>query len=292
MSFRVRAAAFFLATLILVSCAPQATPIPTATSTPLPVLTDTPVPTATDTPVPATPTATETLEPTVTFTPTPEPATFSLEQNGICRTGPTGDYEVVVYLTSGATGTITGRNEDSSWWYVKPDDSDEACWLPDFVLTASGGLDALAYVEPPPSPPTATPAPPLIVYYLVLLDSGGPLKCGDSLYQVSTGKYRTGDIAKDVTIALNGLFQNHDQFTGELYNALYKSRLSVDDVTVDKSSGWVEVFTVGKIDPKGDDCDRSRISDQIWGTMSQFTEIPHFDVRWNGGPIQDRLYSP
>jgi hypothetical protein len=213
-------------------------------------------------------------------------------QNAICRTGPNADYEIVSYLNPEATGTIEGRNEDGSWWYVRLDSSGEECWLSDLVVSTSGGLDTLAFVEPPPAPPTSTPAPPLIVYYLVLLDSGGPLKCGDSLYPVSTGKYRTGDIAKDVQIAMSSLFKNHDQYTGELYNALYKSRLSVDDVTVDKVTGWVEVFTAGNIDAKSDSCDRSLISDQIWGTMRQFTEIPHFDVRWNGQNIQDRLYSP
>jgi hypothetical protein len=276
----------------LFSCTPEATPAPTATNTPLPKPTDTPAPTVSDTPVPATATATETLEPTATFTLTPEPAAFTTHQNAICRTGPTGDYEIVAYLLPETTGTIEGRNEDGSWWYVRLDDSGEECWLSDLVLNASGGLDALAYIEPPPSPPTSTPAPPLIVYYLVLLDSGGPMKCGDSLYPVSTGKYRSDDIVRDVTAAMNGLFGNHDQYTGELYNALYKSRLSVDDVTVNKLNGWVEVFTVGKVDPANNDCDRSRIADQIWGTMQQFTDIPHFDVRWNGQNITDRLYSP
>jgi hypothetical protein len=291
MRHRIRIVALIII-MLLASCAPEATPVPAASATPLPVETKAPLPSATDTAVPPTPTATETTEPTATFTLTPEPAIFTVEQNAICRTGPSGDYSIVTYLNPGTAGTIDGRNQDGTWWYVHLQNSEEGCWLSDQVVTTNGGLDALAYVEPPPAPPTTTPTPPLVIYYLVLVDSGGAMKCGDSLYPVSTGKYRTGDLSQDIKIALNGLFKNRDKYTGELYNALYKSRLSVDDVVIDKVTGWVEVFTVGNIDPKGDDCDRSRISDQIWQTVLQFPEIPHADIRWNGGPIQDRLYSP
>ena len=237
-------------------------------------------------------TNTDTPTPVPTHTPTDVPAAFTLISQGICRAGPTDVYEVVSYVIEGQTGTILGRNEDSTWWWVSLDEGEENCWLPDLLVTTQGALDNLVYIEAPPSPPTVTPHPPWIVYYLIHKDTGGPLKCGDSLFPISTGKFRTGDIEEDAKIAFKALLALKQAEQGDFYNALYKSSLNVVSADWAPQKGWLEVSIAGNMNTKGDECDRSRIGDQLWATIRQFPEVQHADIRWNGGPLMDRIYSP
>ncbi|KAA3647096.1 MAG: hypothetical protein DWQ07_06260 [Chloroflexi bacterium] len=282
---------FSILPLLLLACnnatpeAPTNTDIPASVTPVLP--SDTPEPTGTAT-------TTNTPEPTATHT--PEPVAITVDQNAICRTGPNPDYQIVSYLNPGQTGVAQGQNEDGSWWWVQVENLEESCWISDVVVSTTGETEALAYITPPPAPPSSTPAPAYVIYYLIIEDTGGPFGCGDTMYPVSAGKFRSGDLEKDLKAAFNALLSNKEQYFNELYNALYKSSVGLDGVIVNNDNS-VEVRLVGNFDTKsqggdGPDCERRRISDQLWQTVYQFPEITHADIRWNGGPVEDRLYAP
>jgi hypothetical protein len=128
--------------------ATQATETPT--SAPAPVL-DTP-----NASIPITaPTSTDTqLEfelPTVTATPTPSVFLASPKDQPVnCRFGPATSYAVIGALIMGRQAEIIGRNQDSTWWYVRnPSDPSTSCWLSaEFVQTVGNG-QSLPVVNPP-----------------------------------------------------------------------------------------------------------------------------------------------
>lgn len=121
---------------------PSASPPPTlgvpitSESTPTPVPIDTLL--AIDTP---------TIEPTPTssqFLASPK------DQPVNCRFGPGTQYGIAGALNPGRQAEMIGRNEDSSWWYVKnPSDPSTLCWLSAGVTDTVGNVDALPVVEPP-----------------------------------------------------------------------------------------------------------------------------------------------
>lgn len=67
-----------------------------------------------------------------------------------CRFGPGTQYGIAGALNLGRQAEMIGRNEDSSWWYVRnPSDPSTLCWLSAGVTDTVGNVDALPVVEPP-----------------------------------------------------------------------------------------------------------------------------------------------
>lgn len=90
---------------------------------------------------------------TPTFTPTSTPSLMLAspkDQPVNCRFGPGTQYAIAGALNPGRRAEIIGKNEDSSWWYVKnPSDPSTLCWLAASVTDTVGNVDALPVVEPP-----------------------------------------------------------------------------------------------------------------------------------------------
>jgi SH3-like domain-containing protein len=67
-----------------------------------------------------------------------------------CRYGPGTQYAVAGALNPGRQAEIIGKNEDSSWWYVRnPSDPSTLCWLAASVTDTLGNVESLPEVEPP-----------------------------------------------------------------------------------------------------------------------------------------------
>jgi hypothetical protein len=127
-----------------------------------------------------------------------------------------------------------------------------------------------------------------IVFYLTHIGTGGPIGCGDSLVKLSTGQLKTGDLATDMKIALDAVFSTA-QYVGSLYNATYPSKLSVNAVDFNKSSGVAEVYMGGSYQKPESSCDASRYRSQVWATALQFDEVSRF-IPWIGDKLLgDRL---
>ena len=122
--------------------------------------TETPLPTPTLV-IPITSESTPTLVPidtllaidTPTDTPTSTPSLLLAspkDQPVNCRFGPGTQYAIAGALNPGRQAEMIGKNEDSSWWYVKnPSDPSTLCWLAASVTDTVGNVDALPVVEPP-----------------------------------------------------------------------------------------------------------------------------------------------
>lgn len=107
--------------------------------------------------------------PVVTITPTPvDPpaacvASVTAVQNANCRSGPGTVYDILGYLLSGETAVITGRNEDSSYWWIENPDNPGYCWMWDGLVDTdcdTSGVKVVA-VPPTPTPVTDTTPPPI-----------------------------------------------------------------------------------------------------------------------------------
>ena len=89
--------------------------------------------------------------PTVTPTSTPGVTLASPQNQPVnCRFGPGVQYGIAGALNPGRQAEMIGRNEDSSWWYVRnPSDPSTLCWLSATVTDTVGNVQSLPVVEPP-----------------------------------------------------------------------------------------------------------------------------------------------
>ena len=109
----------------------------------------------------------QTPQPAAQYVPPPPPSgapsATAVEPVNV-RSGPGTNYPVLVVAPAGATGEVTGKNSDGTWWQVKLPTQYSASgvgWVSaDYVTTQN--TDSVAVVEAPPPPPTVapTPAPP------------------------------------------------------------------------------------------------------------------------------------
>jgi hypothetical protein len=89
--------------------------------------------------------------------------TFTLAQNANCRAGPGTAFDSVDTLMQGDSAAIEGRNEDSSWFFVKRTSGGQ-CWVSAVVGNVLGDsllvpIIQVAALEPPPQPVENPPEP-------------------------------------------------------------------------------------------------------------------------------------
>jgi hypothetical protein len=152
---------------------------------------------------------------------------------------------------------------------------------------------------PPTDTPTATPSPtatrlpgaalPMrsgsgkdVLIYLISLNTGGGVGCGDSAIGVAAGVPETGKVQTDIRSALTVLFNLNSKYVGGYYNPVSYSILRVQDVKFDGKKDHVTVWLSGKYKPTGDDCDNTRVKAQIWSTIKQFQVVHSTDIYING----------
>lgn len=129
--------------------------LPTSRTTETPAYTPAPM---LDTPTSSTPLSTPVaLETRVDFelptiTPTSTPSVFlasAKDQPVNCRFGPATSYAITGALILGRQAEIIGRNEDSTWWYVRnPSDPSTSCWLSAEFVDTVGDVQSLPVVKP------------------------------------------------------------------------------------------------------------------------------------------------
>lgn len=150
--------AFLLLTGCNLPLSPLQTPTPEATETPQPSETPTPsaTPTETLTLTPTlTPTETNTLEPSPT--PTIEIPVAEVFRETNCRTGPAGNYDLVVVIAPGTEVEVIAADLGPQYyWYIRnPENSEQGCWLLAQNMTVSGDTSFLPAFTPIPSPTRA-----------------------------------------------------------------------------------------------------------------------------------------
>jgi len=107
-----------------------------------------PEPTATPTPTATfSPTSTPTIVPTATLA----RVTLTVKDTLInCRFGPGVGYELINELSQGTSARVIGRNESSTWWYIRdPGNPNGSCWVSADVTETQGAVEQLPVVQPP-----------------------------------------------------------------------------------------------------------------------------------------------
>lgn len=288
--------------VLLAGCAPTAAePTSTSTFTPAPPTATFTEAVPTETPVPPTPTWTPspsaTEVPTDTSTPTPVPPLVEITQNAVCRTGPGLVYKIIEYFTPGDQASPSGFvDTDPRWWFItwESEEGESTCWISDEVVAASGSVDSLPTLTPPPLP-TASPTPTFaqggIYYFLVAENTGGPFGCGDGLVRIYPGIPRTGKFSQDIAAALNALFSNSHKYYNGFYNPMHASSLRVGDVDPPASSGGdTNIHLSGDLVRPEDKCESKQMHDQVWETIyQQFSDTNHVVIRVNRGLLDDLL---
>ncbi len=102
-----------------------------------------------------TPTITPTLSPasTPTLIPTATPAEVTLRVKDElinCRFGPGTGYVPVNELPRGQSARVIGRNDASTWWYIRdPGNPGGFCWVSADVTETQGTVKKLPVTQPP-----------------------------------------------------------------------------------------------------------------------------------------------
>lgn len=169
--------------------------------------------------------------------------------------------------------------------------SPPATTTPKATLTSTSGATATVTTTDIPtmtatSSPTSSPTQISrlslgIVVYLVFLGGGSEDTCSGYTVPVPTGITASGEIKRDVATALNYLFSIGVQYSGNLYNPLYRSKLTVNSVEFKKSSNDITVYMGGSFSKPKTDCDKRLYRAQVWDTIRQFPEVKRAHV-WVG----------
>lgn len=122
------------------------------------------------------------------------------------------------------------------------------------------------------------------LYYIALSDngkSGAKVGCGDSLVAVKRVVPATN---APLTAAFRMLLSDHHRFYGQsgLYNALYRSRLTVQRISV--VSGRASIYLRGTT-ALGGVCDDPRFKGQLRSTALQFPTVRSVAISINGRPM-------
>jgi hypothetical protein len=245
--------------------------------TPEPSLTPTQrIPTDTEAPPTATVTPTHTITSTSTPTETSEPPMLVINEDTVCRTGPGMVYDVRTYISAGTIPVLLGQVKESDWWSVEEPEFNAQCWVSSSVVTVSGDIMALPEFTPEPTP-TIEPSPTAdqkgVIYYLVALNTGGPLGCGDTLIPVYTGIPSSGDLEKDIHNSLKTLLKLKVKEFGGLYNPLHNAHLNTGKITFHKDSGNVSVNLNGSIPKPEDECEYHRVRGALWETVRHYRRV-------------------
>jgi hypothetical protein len=130
-----------------------------------------------------------TIASTATIAPTPSvPQVTPINAGVNCRSGPDVSYTAVSSLGLGQVAQIAGRNNDSSWWYVRdPSSPGSFCWVSASVVTTAGSLVGIPIIAPPAA---------IVTQVTANASVGTPVFCGGPNAIMFSGQITTNGPAK------------------------------------------------------------------------------------------------
>jgi hypothetical protein len=120
---------------------------------------------------------------------TPGGIFFVVDVGANCRTGPGTNYDRVTSFAQGSYVTPTGRNADSTWWYITSGSTN--CWISAATGHTTGSVGGLPVVAAPPtptvatSPATATAGPSLSDPVALVAELSYPSNCTSNIVSVA-----------------------------------------------------------------------------------------------------------
>lgn len=198
---------------------------------------------------------------------------------------PNSEYDVVTTAHTDGKGHVD--TEITMPDFLEPDDE----WV--IVIAAEyRPVKAVSEIFDVTIPESATLDPTSTVQtniYLVAVGDDGELGkkigCNDSLVPVQVQVDATSDPA---TAALNELLSIKDRKHGPsgLYNALYQSDLSVEEVRIANGEAIVRLSGTLRI---GGVCDEPRIKEQLQQTVLQYVGVKEVSIIIDDTPLEDLL---
>jgi hypothetical protein len=235
-------------------------------------------------------------EPTVTISPQEGPPGTDVEivgrgfppdasvQIGIGRVD--SEYDVIAQAQTNGEGRVETRITIPA--FVEPADR----WV---IVVAAPEQRVQAISDEFDVTPAVTPTPTrgslftrTNIYLIAIGDagqSGEEIGCDDSVVPVEVEIEPT---VAPLTAALNKLLSIEDQEYGQsgLYNALYQSDLTLDDVRIVEGEAVIELsgtLTLGGV------CDEPRVRAQLEQTALQYLTVDRVSVFVNGTPLDELL---
>lgn len=125
----------------------------------------------------------------------------------------------------------------------------------------------------------------IVRIFLISPNGGGPIGCGDTVAPVTQEIPSTRGVLR---AALERLLSLHSAYYGEsgLYNALYQSQLTIDDVRIDNRIATIRLS--GQI-VLGGVCDTPRVQAQLEQIALQFSTVDQVRIYINGNLLEDVL---
>ena len=145
--------------------------------------------------------------------------------------------------------------------------------------------------QPPATQEQVTVIPELTTVKIFLVatgDNGAAGKmigCGDSLVPVTKQIMPTQGVLRAALEILLGIQQQYYGQSG-LYNALYQSNLTIEDLRVE--NGRASIRLAGKL-LLGGVCDNPRVEAQLVETAKQFSTVKEVEIFINGKPLKNVL---
>ena len=188
---------------------------------------------------------------------------ITINEDANCRSGPGTAYEAIDFAAKGSILSIEGRNEENTWYWVKPTEGADYCWISAVVGAVSGDPGKSKVISAPPLPLTVITAtldtiPPEITDIQVVpsvIAASGPIICPGYVEVTITVKATDNSGALDVyveipensvNIKLVPLSNNKFQISVAPGNILGQKNLiihAIDKAGNETSANWAN-FTV------------------------------------------------
>jgi spore germination protein GerM len=195
------------------------------------------------------------------------------------------EYDVIARAQTDQNGSVETRiaipdfvEADDRWVIVVAAEQQP-------VKAVSGEFDV---TEPATPTPTRSLFTRTNIYLIAIGDageSGKEIGCGDSVIPVEVEIEPT---VAPLTAALEELLSIEDREYGQsgLYNALYQSELTLDDVRIVDGEAVIELagtLTIGGV------CDEPRVRAQLRETALQYATVEEVSIFINGSPLDEVL---
>ncbi len=145
---------------------------------------------------------------------TPSGTFFVVDVGANCRFGPGTVYDRLTSFTPNTYLPITGRNTDSSWWYVQTGPSSN-CWISASTGHVSGPTGSVPVVAAPPTPTalptgtgTATAGPRLTDPTALVSELSYPSNCTSNTLRVAIRVTENGNGVNSVWLSYRYLGDN------------------------------------------------------------------------------------
>ena len=131
--------------------------------------------------------------------------------------------------------------------------------------------------------------PQIVKVFLIAVGDNGAsgklIGCGDSLVPVTQEIVPTRGVLRAALELLLGIKTQYYGQSG-LYDALYQSDLTIDDLRID--NGKASIHLAGRL-LLGGVCDNPRVEAQLVETAKQFSTVKEVEIFINGKPLKDVL---